>query len=100
MNFFLGLLEEPWVQWGRDGGRMHPGMDWGYGTHWFGGILMIIFWIAVIVGIIVLIRWLILSKGSGGSSRGQGSLEILRQRYARGEIDREEFEEKKRDLET
>jgi len=34
----------------------------------------------------------------GGVSRGDSALEILKQRYARGEIDQQEFEEKKRDL--
>lgn len=100
MSFCLDRVGEGLVQWGRGGWGMHPGMEWGYGTHWFGGILMIVFWIAVIVGIIVLIRWLILSTrpGDSGKGRSDSALEILRQRYARGEIDQEEFEQKKRDL--
>jgi putative membrane protein len=75
-------------------------MGWGYGMGWPGTLLMAAFWIAVIVGIIFLIRWMVVSTRSGHTSGPQDSaLEILKRRYARGEIDREEFEEKRRDLE-
>ena len=75
-------------------------MGWGYGMGWFGPIVMIIFWVAVIVGIVLLIRWLILSTRTTmhGTSSDDSSLEILKRRYARGEINKEEFEEKRRDL--
>jgi putative membrane protein len=61
---------------------------------------MFIFWILVIVGIIFLIRWLIHSTkgGAAGTQSGSGAIEILKERYARGEINKEEFEEKKKDL--
>ncbi len=78
-----------------------PGMmGGGYGIGWFGGIIMIAFWVAVIVGIILLIRWLIIAtrNTSNGTSSSDSSLEILKKRYARGEINKAEFEEKKRDL--
>ena len=78
-----------------------PGMmGWGYGMGWFGAIIMIAFWIAVIVGIVLLIRWLILSTRAPGhkAQLEDSALEILKKRYARGEIDKEEFEQKKRDL--
>jgi putative membrane protein len=55
----------------------------------------------IIVGLVFLIRWLIhASKGPPAAQLQNGSraLEILRERYARGEIDKQEFEEKKRDL--
>jgi putative membrane protein len=64
---------------------------WGFGL----GFLMLLFWAAVIVGIVLLIRWLI---SQGKVAPPDSALEILRQRYARGEIDKEEFEVKKRDL--
>jgi len=59
------------------------------------GLFMLLFWGAVIVGIVLGIRWLI---GQGKTSQSDSALEILRQRYARGEINKEEFEAKKRDL--
>jgi putative membrane protein len=86
------------AQWGGYGPGMGPGMGWGYGMGGFGSIIMLVFWIAVIVGIIFLVRWLVISTRAGGHSvRSEDSaLEILKRRYARGEIDKEEFEEKRR----
>jgi putative membrane protein len=77
-----------------------PGMMGGYGGGWFGGIFMVVFWIAVIVGVIFLIRWLVQSTGAGshGARSEESALEILKRRYARGEIDKKEFEQKKKDL--
>jgi len=79
--------------------RVH---EWGWGMHpmWgVGGVgmmlMMLVFWGVVIVGIVLGIRWLV-SQGRPPSS--DTALEILRQRYARGEIDKQEFEAKKRDL--
>ena len=89
------------TQWrGYDYGHGPGMMGWGSGMGWFGGIIMLIFCIAVIVGIILLIRWLIISTKttSHGTSSGDSALEILKRRYARGEIDKQEFEEKKKDL--
>ncbi len=95
-------LDDILTQWGdHHGWGMGPGMmGWGYGMGWVGMILMAAFWIAVIVGIVFLIRWLVVSTRTGGhAARAEDSpLEILKRRYARGEINREEFEEKKRDL--
>ena len=49
----------------------------------------------VIVGLIVGIRWLL---GKGKEEKLDSAIEILRQRYARGEINKDEFEAKKKDL--
>jgi putative membrane protein len=88
-------LAEPWVQ--------GPPYDWGWGGHpmmwgaWGFGmmIMMILFWGLVIVAVVLGIRWL---AAQGKESRSDSALEILRQRYARGEINKEEFEAKKKDL--
>lgn len=101
MNFVLALLNDIFVQWRGYGWQMGPGMmGGGYGMGWLGMILMAAFWIAVIVGIIFLIRWLVISTSAGGRAvkSEESALEILKRRYARGEIDKEEFEEKKRSL--
>jgi putative membrane protein len=48
-----------------------------------------------------MIRWLVVASRSGGqgvSHGGDTALDILKKRYARGEIDKQEFEERKRDL--
>lgn len=75
------------------------GMGWGYGMGWFGFIPMVAFWLAVIVAVVFLIRWLIKPRAGEQWARSEDSaLEILKRRYARGEINKEEFEEKKKDL--
>ena len=82
---------------------MHP-WGWGFGW-WFGGmIMMVLFWIVVAVGILLLIRWLFGQSQSGRISHPQGkesfesALEILKKRYAGGEITKEEFERMKKDI--
>lgn len=63
-------------------------------------LLMLFFWILVIVGIIMVIRRFSVPPREGPASKGDTPMEILRRRYAAGEIDREQFEEMKRDLEN
>lgn len=72
----------------------------GYGWGGLGMLMMILFW-ALVIGLIVL-----LVRSFGGASGGRSgpreqadALDILRERYARGEIDREEYEERKSVLE-
>jgi putative membrane protein len=76
-------------------------MYWGHEMMgWGGGFFMIIFWVAIIVGIALLVRWIVASSGKGEEiTAGESPMEILKRRYAAGEIGREEFEEKKKDLE-
>lgn len=89
------------AQGGRYGDwQMGPGMMGGWGMGWFGGIFMIVFWILILVGLVFVIRWLVQTTGKGGHSGQSGSraIDILKERYARGEIDRTQFEAMKRDL--
>ena len=76
--------------------HMNEGMGW-----WmvFGGIVSIFFW----AGIIALVVWVIAKlAGSSGSEKSSGGrqnpLDIARDRYARGDITRQQFEEMKKDL--
>jgi putative membrane protein len=66
---------------------------WGWGIGMMA--MMFLFWVIFIVGLIVAIRWLF---GKGRERTPDSALEIVRQRYARGEIDKDEFETRKRDL--
>ena len=73
------------------------GMMGGFSWWWFMPIFFILFWGLVILGIVALVRNLSGSRGSD-SSRADSALEVLKKRYARGEIDKEEYEEKKKDI--
>jgi putative membrane protein len=81
-----------------------PGMMWDGGLfHMFFGFLMMILFLAIVVGVIVLLlRWLggsehPLFRPTGQTSRS-AALDILKERLARGEIDVAEFEDRKRAL--
>jgi putative membrane protein len=83
--------ERPW-EWGWG---MHPGW-WMWGA---GGLvmmlMMLLFWGLVIAGAVLGIRWLV---RQGRDERSDRALDVLRERYARGEIDKDEFDAKRRDL--
>ena len=89
------------AQTGRYGGwHMGPGMMGGWGMGWFGGIFMIALWILILVGLVFLIRWLVQST-SRDRTIGNGEsrvIYILEERYAKGEIDKDEFDSKRKDL--
>ena len=94
---FLRLIvvaqDRPW-DWGA-----HP-MMWGWGAWGLGMMgMMFFFWALVIAGLVLGIRWLVRQGDeSRGEPRADRALQILRERYARGEIGKEEFEARKRDL--
>ena len=85
-------------------------MMWDYGFSWGGMFLMMLsmaLWIALLVVLVwVLIRWIDRrntvpsTQQSGISVSGPSAMEILRQRYARGEIDTATFEQMRERLET
>jgi putative membrane protein len=73
--------------------------DWGMG--WFGMIFMLLFWVVVIAGIVLLIRWLAQSTSSrnrSGDGTGSQAMDILKERYAKGEISQDEFESMKKEI--
>jgi putative membrane protein len=72
-----------------------------YNVGWWGWLMvipMLLFWGLVIWGIVALLRRSF-TVTSGTSASGETAIEVLKKRYARGEISTEEYEEKRRDLE-
>jgi putative membrane protein len=61
--------------------------------------LGLIFWLLILAGIVAAAMWFVrgMPQGRGGGSRSPG-LDALEERYAKGEISREEYLQKKRDL--
>jgi putative membrane protein len=82
--------------WRGGWGMMGPGMMGGFGWGWL-PLLVIVFWGLVIWGIVAAVRS---ASGLGrcGTSTTESALEVLKRRYAQGEIKKKEYEEKKRDL--
>jgi len=68
---------------------------WGFGM----GIGMWIFWILLIVIVVALVKMAGPGSGSPPSTPDKSPMEILKTRYARGEIDEEEFNRRRRELE-
>ncbi len=67
---------------------------WGFGWFW-GMFMMVIFW----VGLILLVAWLVRELSGGHREKDEDkALTILKERYAKGEIDKKEYEEKKKEL--
>jgi uncharacterized membrane protein len=66
---------------------------WGFGMVVWG-----LFWVALLVLLVVVIWRLIEGRGETARVSDESPLEILKRRYARGDIDRDEFEVMKRDL--
>ena len=79
---------------GMDG--VMSGCGWGIGMMGGGMIGVVLFWALVIAGIVVAVKWL---RGSSlTTAPAKTALDLLKERYARGEIERSEFEQKKRDI--
>lgn len=70
----------------------HDGMGW-----WmlFGSVWFIVFW-----GFVIWLFARVLGKPGSNGTREDTALEILKRRYARGEITKEEYEAMRRDIVT
>jgi putative membrane protein len=72
-------------------------MMYGYGFPWMGGIVMMFFWILLLVAIVWGVVYFARNTGQA-APRGESPLDVLKRRYAAGEINKEQFEEMKRAL--
>lgn len=71
-------------------------MNMGFGL-FGGGIFMLLFWILIIAGIVYLVKYM--AEGRKGiEQKGDRAIDIIKERYAKGEISKEEFETKKKEL--
>ncbi|MBI2329121.1 MAG: SHOCT domain-containing protein [Chloroflexi bacterium] len=78
---------------------MGPGMMGGYGTMFFMPVLWIVVIGLIVWAVVAAVRPGAFGGADSASSRPDSALEVLKKRYARGEIDKKEYEEKKKDLE-
>ena len=74
--------------------------SWGWGHMMFGGVMMFAFWGAIILLVVLAVRWMTMGDTVGRSeARRPTPLDILQERFARGDIDKDEYEERRRTLE-
>jgi len=83
--------EYPYGHMGGPGGGWDHMMDYGYG---FGGMLMWIIFIAIF-GVLI---YFLMQAAKGRGQAGETPLEILKKRYAKGEVTKEEFDRMKKDI--
>ncbi|HZD41122.1 MAG TPA: SHOCT domain-containing protein [Terriglobales bacterium] len=72
------------------------GFGMGFGI--LGFFIMILFWGLIIAGIVFAVRWIMSSGTLKPSGEHDAPVEILKRRYAKGEIDRQEFVTRKQEL--
>lgn len=87
------------------GGMIVGGMMGGWnstlgnsGNWWWGGLVMLVMLVLLIGGIAAVIAWTLRRGGQAFRPDNDEALSILKQRYARGEIDKEQYEQIRRDL--
>jgi putative membrane protein len=76
---------------------MHEWMGWGWSGMWLGPVFMIALLALLIAAIVALVRWMGGTSGDG-VARVRTARDILDERYARGEIDREEYQRRRGDI--
>lgn len=101
MMSFGGFSMGPGMMSGGYGGMMGGyGNQFGYGFNPIGAIISLASWALLIGGVVLLVVWFARSGGLSGLSAGgrESPLDILKSRYARGEITKEQFDAMRRDL--
>ena len=99
---FMPMMQMMWGGWSSPfGNQTNNPMMWGFGNNpmgfgFFGWVFMLLWWVLIIVAVVALVKWLANQFRGGTSSKM--ALDILKGRYAKGEIDKKEFEEKKKEL--
>lgn len=65
--------------------------------NFFGGGWMMFFWWFIIIVLVIFVIWSVMNSGQN-NQRKETPMEILKRRYANGEIDEEEFQKRKKEL--
>ncbi len=81
-----------------NGSWFHHAWGWGWGHMLFGALFMFLFWGGLILLIVLAVRWFGRDRAVSGEApdKAKSAREILDERFARGDIDRNEYEERKR----
>ncbi len=88
-----------WAEYAGQGYGSHMGGGWGWGQFIFGPLMMILVIGAIVALVVVLVRWIGGTAGGGPAPRqGSSARDLLDESYARGEIEREEYLQRKKDL--
>lgn len=96
---WMPMMQMMWGGWSSPLGAnqtSNPMMNFDYEYGAFGWLLMLLWWVVIIVAVVALVKWL--TNQSKNDASGKSALDILKERYAKGEIDKNEFEEKKKNL--
>ena len=99
-NRHSGLLSSGAISMGYGYGP-HWGMMGGWGYGYGNGLAHMIIWVVILIAIIIGIVWLVRllsAKDDRVLPRRRAGLDVLEERYARGEINREEYLQKKQDM--
>ena len=83
------------------GGMMGPGMMGGGWPLWMGlgGLVMLAFWGALVLGVVLLVRWALASDARPTGGAPESALDVVKRRYAAGELTREQYEQTRAELE-
>lgn len=101
MAVLIGLAASPlpaWADYG-EGGHMMWGAGGMAGMGGLFGIIMMLIMVALIA-VVVAVIWRAVNPGKSGTSGDDSALTILKERFARGEIDKNEFDERRRVLDA